>query len=620
VPSFVAYHNVSADQHQQRVNELTPQGFRPIALGVSGDPADARYAAVWVQRTGPAWQAVHHIDAGEYQRWFTAFVAQGYAPVLVDATGPAANATFVALFEQGVTRPWFARHDLRWDPVTNPDTITHENQRAFNEGFIPRALAVYGTPADRRFAGVWIKNDAPTPWSWWFADRDTHQRIFTAEMQAGVRPTSMSVAPDWWQLSVFRDDRVGAWSARHGITADEYQVEFNVRVAAGMMPVVVQAGGSGADARYSSVFVANEFPAARRFQTTGTAAPTLIGVDLVIAQFMREHAIRAGALAAVRGDTTLVHRGYTWSEDLSSPTQPDSPFRIASLTKIFTIAAIERLIAMGRLQWSTRAFPLLGLTHALLADQHPDPSIDTITVDHLVKHVSGIKHVRVAVGGGVREFEPLDDLRAVAARLGRTVTPTRDDLVRYVYGEALDFPPGLAPNPDSQYSNMGYVVLTSVIEAASGRGYLDFLRAEVLAPMGLRDLWLGATALSGRRAGEVFYDHPGADLSVLQPTANVREPNAYGGKYSLEGTEGTGAIVSTALTVARFITQHAVWGTGGRLTTGRARRYGILDGTAASAESLHSGIDYTVIFNRRITDHEHDDITDRIKAFLDAHA
>lgn len=119
---------------------------------------------------------------------------------------------------------------------------------------------------------------------------------------------------------------------------------------------------------------------------------------------------------------------------------------------------------------------------------------------------------------------------------------------------------------------------------------------------------------------EVFYENPSVDLSVLQPTSNVRLPNAYGGKFCLESGEGSGALVSTAYTIAEFITQHAVWGAGGRQTTGRPRRYGLLDGSAAAAESLNSGIDYCYIFNRRILDTEHDMLTDSLKAYIDAHA
>jgi hypothetical protein len=100
-----AYHGVNSAQHQSNFNHLSAQGFRMISLSVCGDPADARYAAVWVQRQGPAWVAMHGIDAAGYQSFFNNWTAKGFAPVLVSATGQASNAIFAAVFEQGILGP-----------------------------------------------------------------------------------------------------------------------------------------------------------------------------------------------------------------------------------------------------------------------------------------------------------------------------------------------------------------------------------------------------------------------------------------------------------------------------------------------------------------------------------
>jgi Bacterial tandem repeat domain 1 len=50
---IAAYHGLDAATHQQRVNDLAAAGLRPVALDVSGDPVDPRYAAVWLERPGP---------------------------------------------------------------------------------------------------------------------------------------------------------------------------------------------------------------------------------------------------------------------------------------------------------------------------------------------------------------------------------------------------------------------------------------------------------------------------------------------------------------------------------------------------------------------------------------
>src|SRR5215475_2791234 len=64
---FQAYHGVTAAEHQAKFNLLSGQGYRMISLSVYADPGDARYAAVWVQRSGPAWAAVHGLDGAGYQ-------------------------------------------------------------------------------------------------------------------------------------------------------------------------------------------------------------------------------------------------------------------------------------------------------------------------------------------------------------------------------------------------------------------------------------------------------------------------------------------------------------------------------------------------------------------------
>jgi hypothetical protein len=72
---FNAYHGVSAADHQARFNDLLSKGYRIISLSVYGDPANASYAAVWVQRAGAAWQAFHGKSASDYQAFFDTWTA-----------------------------------------------------------------------------------------------------------------------------------------------------------------------------------------------------------------------------------------------------------------------------------------------------------------------------------------------------------------------------------------------------------------------------------------------------------------------------------------------------------------------------------------------------------------
>src|SRR6516225_6272137 len=142
---FQAYHGVTAAQHQAHFNSLSAQGLRMISLSVYGDPGDARYAAVWVQRPGPAWVAVHGVDSAGYQSFFNNWTAKGFVPVLVSATGTGSNAIFAAVFEQGIPGAWVARHGMTSGPDTNAGTFQNLNKTARDQKMILRSFAIYGT-------------------------------------------------------------------------------------------------------------------------------------------------------------------------------------------------------------------------------------------------------------------------------------------------------------------------------------------------------------------------------------------------------------------------------------------------------------------------------------------
>src|SRR5579862_2373897 len=96
--AFEAYHGATSAQHQANFDRLSAGGYRVISLSVYGEPNDARYAAVWVKRSGPAWVAVHGVDSTGYQAFFDTWSGKGYTLDLVSATGDAGNAIFAATF------------------------------------------------------------------------------------------------------------------------------------------------------------------------------------------------------------------------------------------------------------------------------------------------------------------------------------------------------------------------------------------------------------------------------------------------------------------------------------------------------------------------------------------
>src|SRR5262249_20106469 len=215
---------------------------------------------------------------------------------------------------------------------------------------------------------------------------------------AGYRPAYVALSGDQIYCSVFKDDVVGPWVARHGMTPAEYQTEFDTQNAAGLYPVCVQGGGSGADTRYAAVFAERDVPLGREWTVTGTAVPTLAGFDHLMQSFMLANGVRAAQLAIGKNGVTKFSRAYTWAEAGYRVTQPSDRFLLASCSKMFLEAAVQALYDAKKLKTDTKVYPLLGFSHPA------DPRSDTITIQQLLDHMGGYNDGPPAKGGS--GFDP----------------------------------------------------------------------------------------------------------------------------------------------------------------------------------------------------------------------
>jgi CubicO group peptidase (beta-lactamase class C family) len=611
---FVAYHGVDAATHQQRFDELLAQEMRMTWVNVSGDPGDARYAAVWVVGDGRAWAGAHNLDAAGYQQRFDELTAAGLTPSVVSATGPADRAVFAALFEQRAVGSWTARHGLPWGGSGQPDTMVGQSEQAYAAGQVPRCLAVYGDPDDRRFAGIWWQARDGVSTSWWLGDADFHQRLFDAQVAGGSRPSSFGVSSDGLVLSVFRADRVGPWTARHRISAQEYQAEFDRQLGHGRRPIVVAAGGSGDAARYAAVFAGQEDAVSREWSVTvDEQGPDALAaqLDAAMADTMGRFGVRSAALAVAKAGVVLVSRGYTWAEPGFPVTQPWALFRQASVSKLFTSAAAQALHDDNVLGLDTPMFGVLGATTPLPGDALVDARIALVTLRQAAIRTTGMH--RDLFGRRADGTDGDATMRDVALLAGRPGAPTQEDVVRYVYGMPLVTDPGTMVGDG--YSNIAFFVLGAVVEQAAGRPLDAYIRQRLLAPIGLGDLVVARTAVRQRLPGEVAgYDSTNAGPSMLD-TSGVWAPGAYGGAFALEVAPAAGGFATSVTTVARFIGSHAVWDLGPRTL---ATRYGDFEGTATIAQSRGSGLDLAVAFSFWVPDAAKDQLLARIGPVLDA--
>jgi len=585
---FVAYHGVTGPSHQKQFDDLSRKGYRLISISVYGERNAPRYAAVWVKRAGPSWRAVHGLNTISYQATFDSLTKQGFVPVLISATGPRSNPVFAGTFEKFSAPVWLCRFGLNEGPDYYPNTFAAANKWARQNGCIFRSGSIYGDVLTRAYAGVWLPNPDKVKWvAHLMGNGAGFQEWFDAYTQLPFRAAFVDSSEDHFYIGAFRDDSVGPWTASHGLSSAAYQAEFDKQVKAGRMPISVHGGGRGNSIRYSAIFAERDQPLNRTWTVNCSAGASLTSLHNLMKAFMQAHNVRAGALAIRKGASVQMACGYTWAEPGYPQTQPDSLFRLASVSKAFTCAAIQKLVVEKKLDLDEAVFPMLGITKKALPSQTPSQWINDVTVRHCVQLEGGWD-------SGLANFDAVFAMRKIARDLKLSGHAAKMDIARYMYGEPLQFEPGT----NQVYSNLGYVLLGLVVEKKSGKSFIDYLHQKVLGPIGVSDVFVGRTLRADRRPKEVSYDDPNLGLSAWDPWSEKKVPYCYGGEgWAIESMDTGGGLIATAPAVVAFIGKNAVWGLGGRMAN--AARSGGMAGVSSLAWSRGDGIDWCFIFNTR---------------------
>jgi D-alanyl-D-alanine carboxypeptidase len=157
------------------------------------------------------------------------------------------------------------------------------------------------------------------------------------------------------------------------------------------------------------------------------------------------------------------------------PITPDTKFRIGSVTKQFTAAAILQLVERGKLKLDDPISEYY--TYA------PTPW-QKITIRHLLTHTSGIP-----------SYTALPDFPNKISKVHRTP----QEIIQLTQNEPLEFEPGT----QFAYDNTGYILLGYVIEKVTGQSYVQYLQENIFGPLGMHDTGYddSATIIPRRASG-----------------------------------------------------------------------------------------------------------------------
>lgn len=276
------------------------------------------------------------------------------------------------------------------------------------------------------------------------------------------------------------------------------------------------------------------------FGQTGT--PPIQPFDDFMNGLLSKHKIPGGSLAVVKDGKLVLARGYGLADPANKvQAQPDSRYRIASLSKFITAVAVLHLVDQGKLTLDQKAFDFFPDLAAPFGMQEDD-RLGSITIAHLLTHTAGWDST-------ASNFDPMFASDTITAALGVSAPASSENTIRYMRGQQLDFDPGLY----YRYSNFGYNVLGRIIERVTGMNYEQYVRTQILAPMGIAGTRIGNTLESGRLPGEVVYTPNGTTNTVFPDADPKQVPWPYGG-WCVECQDAHGGWVTTVIDYARFMT------------------------------------------------------------------
>lgn len=248
----------------------------------------------------------------------------------------------------------------------------------------------------------------------------------------------------------------------------------------------------------------------------------------------------SGVILVAKDGKPIFRKAYGLANrEWNAPVTPETRFRLASITKQFTAAAILQLAEQGKVSLDdpvSKYYPAAPEAWA------------PITVKHLLTHSSGIPSYTAIQGffGG-------------PSRVDRTP----EEIIALTRDKPLEFKPG----EKYAYNNTGYVLLGHVIAKASGQTYQAYLQDHIFTPLGLKDTGydFSETIIPRRAAGYGLF---GGKIGNA-PYLAMSLPHAAGSLYSTaddllawQQALLAGKVISPASVTAMFTDQGFGYGYG----------------------------------------------------------
>lgn len=266
-----------------------------------------------------------------------------------------------------------------------------------------------------------------------------------------------------------------------------------------------------------------------------SSQPELHAMDSIMQRYLKRWEIHGAQLAISRHDSLLYARGFGYADkDRQIPMEPSYIMRMASVSKLVTATGIMKLRDMGKIRLSDKVFGPKGiLNDTFYVNSIRDKRYFDITVEQLLRHKAGFTNYA---------GDAIFSTRYIMQQNHLTTPPDHRTLLRIVLRRHLGYTPGTA----QRYCNIGYTLLSLIIEKRTGMSYENFMQRYVLNPAGCYDFHIAGNYLKDRRKNETVYYMHSSSVPVPEFNNSGRMVVRCYGENDITTALGAGAWVASA--------------------------------------------------------------------------
>lgn len=494
----IAHHDMSSADYQNKVNAYNGQGYRVVHVCGYGVGTKAYYAAIWEKKSGPAYATHHGMTGSVYQQKVTSYHQQGYRLIQVNGFAVGNTAYYTAIWEK-TTGPQLAAHH----GMTGADYQAKFNNYS-NQGYRLVWVSGYGVGNTPYYAAIWEKTTGPVMATHHGMSSADYQQKFNSYAGQGYTIKMVSgynVGNTDYYAAIWEKTNSPVTSARHRLSSSNYQAEFENHKYQGYKPTLVSGYAMNGKATFAAIW-----------ENTVFKSSDLNFINNSVKSFMDQYNIPGASIAIAKEGKLVFAKGFGLGDTgTGALVSPKSLFRVASVSKPVTSAAIMKLIQDGKFSLTSKVFG----TGSILGSDYGKVALGTwekeITVQHLLEHTAGGWAWDNDTTGGVN-----DPMFAQS-------TFTHKQLIDWVLDNRN---PSHKPGTIYAYSNFGYCVLGRIIEKVSGQKYDAYVKSAILSKCGISNMHIAGDTKDKKRADEVVYYGQGNDNPYAWKIARM---DAHGG-------------------------------------------------------------------------------------------